>query len=148
MLICGAMLCGLIQSLFQGDSGIRTLVTFAAGLLMVIVAISPFLKNQDTWLDLHMADYTATANAATVQGHEYAQAQMRQIIIEKTQTYILDKAAAMGAEISAQVQLSDGELPYPESVTITGAVSPYVKKQLTHMLQTDLAVTEDHLQWN
>ena len=147
-LICMAILCGLVPEFFENNSLQKKLLKFAAGLLMMIVAVTPLTGKERLNINWMSADLTQEAQAALSSGQEQADGMIQQIIIQRTQAYILDKATSMGAELSVEVHLSDAELPAPESVVLTGAVSPYAKKQLSKILVSDLSISEDKLQWN
>ena len=49
------------------------------------------------------------------------------IIKQRTESYILDKADAMGIEIIVQVSLDQENQRYPQCVCIQGTVSPFAK---------------------
>ena len=148
MLICMAILCGLVPELFENNSTQKKLLKFAAGILMVIVAITPLIGREQLVLNWVPTDLEVEVQDALSDGQVQADDMYRQIITQQTQAYILDKATSMGAELSAEVILSDTELPTPETVVLTGNVSPYVKKQLSNILISDLKISEDKLQWN
>ena len=66
----------------------------------------------------------------------------------QAQAYILDKAASMGADLTAEVILADSKPCVPSCVILSGAASPYVKRQLTETLAQQLAISEDNVVWN
>jgi hypothetical protein len=59
----------------------------------------------------------------------------------------LDKATALGAEISVQVHLSGDALPAPNGVTVEGAISPYGKTKLSGILEKDLGIPMEAQTW-
>ena len=147
-LICMAILCGLVSALFENSSTQKKLIKFAAGILMVIVALTPLLGSERLKFNRIPTDLGMEAQSALYAGKEQADGMLRQIITEQTQAYILDKATSMGVELSAEVILSDTDPPTPETIVLTGTVSPYVKKQLSNTLISELEISEDKLQWN
>ena len=72
---------------------------------------------------------------------------MTELIKEKSQAYILDKAAELDASITADVTISEEELPKPLSVVISGQVSPYNRKRLESILETDLGIAKENQVW-
>ena len=147
-LICMAILCGLVTEFFS-NSPQKKLLKFAAGILMVIVAITPLIGKERIAFNWNLTgDLNMEAQEALRIGQEQADGMLRQIITQQTQAYILDKATSMGAELSVEVALSDTEPPIPEAVVLSGNASPYVRKQLSHIIITDLGISEDKLQWN
>lgn len=77
-------------------------------------------------------------------GSKIAADAIEDIILETTQTYIVDKATQLGADISAEVTLKDG---VPIAVTVSGAVSPGIRRQLETFLEQDFGITKEHQQW-
>ena len=69
---------------------------------------------------------------------------MKRIIKQKTETYILDKANALGAEITVQVVLEDY---IPAGVTIMGDVSPFVKSNLSASITQELNIPPEEQIW-
>jgi stage III sporulation protein AF len=70
------------------------------------------------------------------------------IIKDRTEAYILDKAAAMGAAITVVVSVSGDEPPVPLGVEISGPVSPYMKLRLEEMIQEDLNIAKENQVWS
>ena len=59
----------------------------------------------------------------------------------------MDKAAAMGLELTARVGLSSDDPPVPVCVEITGAVSPYMKLRLEEMILEGLNIAKENQVW-
>lgn len=144
--ICIAILCGLTQTLFS-KSSTGTLVKLITGLMITITVIGPLLRETDFSLGLYLDEISADGQWAVAKGEEAAIQTMSERIKEKTETYILDKAAQMGAAITVDVNLEESMPPAPAEITIKGTVSPYVKKQLTDCLRNDLGIPEDKQIW-
>ena len=66
---------------------------------------------------------------------------------EHTEAYIVDKATALHASLSAQVTVSDDEIPIPVAVRLTGAVSPNVRRQMEDFIQEELGITRENQKW-
>ena len=146
-LICITVICAVLPEFFTQGSSIRKLVKFAAGILTMLVAMTPLLGNQfpqmDSWKGISVID----ADYAAQMGQMKADAMLHGIIMERLQTYICDKAASMGVDLSVEVALSDATPPEPHTVILTGPVSPYAKEKLSDVLMSELAITEDQLLW-
>ena len=80
-------------------------------------------------------------------GQQMAREQETQIISRQTQSYILDKAQALGAMIEAEVGLSDERPFVPVSVTIKGNLSPYARQVLENIIQNDLGIRKEDQLW-
>ena len=147
-LICMSLICMLLPEFFENGSGLKKQIQFVAGILMILTVLAPLVGNRITLPEFYIDGLSDEAQHAITTGQEDADDMFRKIIIERTQAYILDKSASMGADISVELTLTDAETPTPETVTLCGTVSPYVKKKLTRALISDLGISEDKLQWN
>ena len=145
--ICTAALCGFVQVFFHKSGYLTSLMKLITGLVLSIVVLSPVV-NIDT-LDLnkmfeHLPEFSQTTIA---DGQEKAAAAMRDIIKERTQTYILQQAEVLGINITAEVTVSQEDIPQPSAVVIIGNTSPYARKKLESILMTDLGIAEENQIW-
>jgi len=92
-------------------------------------------------------DLTVEAQGEIDHGVESANTAIRAVIKEQTETYILEKADSMGADLRAQITLDSGNQPFPIAVKISGDVSPYVKKQLISIISNDIGIPEEMQTW-
>ena len=72
---------------------------------------------------------------------------IRQLIIQETEAYILNKAGLLGMDIRADVELSEGEYPVPERAVIRGNWTDSQKSQLSAMLEAELGIPEEDQRW-
>ena len=70
------------------------------------------------------------------------------IIIEKTETYIVNKAATYDAEITVSVSISEPDTLLPDTMSIEGEVSPYIKEILQNVIAEDLGIPKEKQIWN
>lgn len=144
--ICIAILCGVVQTLFsKGSTG--SLVKLITGLMITVTAIGPLLRGYDLSFDVFLDKISADGNWVIAEGERAREQELSKCIKETAETYIMDKAAKMGAAITAEVKLNDETPPVPAAVTLRGGVSPYVKKQLEGYLWTDMGIPEDKQVW-
>lgn len=145
-LIAISLLCGITQLFFSGSS-ISPVVKLITGLMVTIAAVSPILRDMDISFDSYFENITFEQDWAVKKGEEAAANVAAEFIKNRAETYICDKAAAMGATVTAEVILSDDMPPVPAEVKVKGDVSAYVKKQLISCLQKDLGINEDKQTW-
>ena len=65
---------------------------------------------------------------------------MTEIIKQRTQAYILDKAQALNTVLEVEVTLSDDDIPVPLKVRLKGKISPYAKGRLQATIAEDLGI--------
>ena len=68
-----------------------------------------------------------------------------EIIKQRTEAYILDRASAMDAQIKVSVSL--GKDGIPKSVRITGRISPMNRSRLTDVIAADLGIPREQQEW-
>lgn len=144
--VCIAILCGMINLLFDKKSAISGVVQLILGIVMTVVVMKPIVQGDM----FSFADYFDSINESgayiTSAGSEYAKQSQAERIKEQTQTYILNKAEDIGIDITAEVSLNEDNVPVV--VTLTGNVSPYMKVQMMNYLQTQLAIQEECILWS
>lgn len=145
--ICTAILCGIVLIIFSKNVLLSGPIKFAVGLVMSIVVISPILKMNGLPLNELLSDIPDFEESYAIEGKEQTSAAMETIILEKTQTYILQQAEMLGANVTVEVGLSADAVPVPETVTIKGAVSPHTRTQLARMIVRDLNIAEENQIW-
>lgn len=123
-----------------------TAVRLVSGLFMALVILAPVVKLELPDPEKWFREFRFEAQGAVSAGEELAQEASRKIIKEKSQAYILDKAASMDAAIEADVQLNEAGIPV--SVTLRGEVSPGVKEQLREWIREELGIGEAMQYWS
>ena len=140
-----ALICGVISSLTSKNASISKLMQLLCGLFLAITVIRPIvevqLDNIDSFTDLLEVDGEIAAST----GREMAAEEMKRIIKEKTEAYILDKAKSLGAEIEVEVTLEDF---VPTGAIITGSVSPFARSSLITSISQDLGIPPEGQIWN
>lgn len=118
-----------------------------SGFLMCTI-ISPFvnLKLQD--ISWYIESSHSEADDIVAYAEKQAITDAEAIIIERTQTYIEDKATEYGAEITAVVSITAPESLIPDTITIDGEVSPYTRRVLQRIIRDELGIGEEKQIWN
>lgn len=144
--ICVSIVCGLVQLIF-GKGSFSSLIKWITGLAVMITAINPLLNDSLWQWDKVLNNINLNSQEYISQGQSYAEEATAEIIMQKTSAYILNKAAALGVEITVEVQLRETYPNTPETVWLEGDVSPYIKRQLTHCAVKELGITEENVIW-
>ena len=73
---------------------------------------------------------------------------MAKIISGRIQAYILDKAAALGLNITVELEMETrADTPYPKAVIIRGEAAPAQKQQLQQYLEQTFAIPVQRQVW-
>ena len=143
-----ALLCGIIRSLAGEMSGSGGLLVLICGIFLALTVIRPLKELDLKDISILPADLMAEAQSVSAQGAEYTREASEQIIKQRCEAYVLDKARELEAQIRVEIELSREGDPIPVSSRVTGELSPYAKGKLSRILKTDLGIPEEDQQWN
>lgn len=139
-----ALICGILNGLTNNKGSIHKIIKLLCGLFLAASVIKPAVDVRIDDVYRFTEDLTVSSDLAVAQGEKMAADEMKRIIKEKTEAYILDKAKALGAEIAVDVTLGDY---IPERVTIVGDVSPFVKSSLSESITQELNIPSEEQIW-
>lgn len=142
-----ALIISVIGSVCDGNRGSGKLIRMVCALVLGIHILSGVMQLDFGKFSLFADDLLESADAAAANGNRIASVATAEIIKEKTEAYILDKANDLGAELSVEVFLSDDDVPIPVTVLIRGNASPYAKKKLEQMMASDLGIAKENQEW-
>lgn len=146
-IVAAGIICCIVRLLIGKDGAIGKAVKLLSGIFMTLIVIAPMLDiNIDAVVD-DFGQLKMDGMYAAQAGDDSSMNAIKEIIIDKTQAYILDKAKTLGAEITVNLELTDEMLPIPCGVTITGNVSPYAKKILSEYMQTEFGICKEAQFW-
>ena len=142
---CAAVLAAILRTI-AGEGAMGKLTKLLSGLFLAVTVLSPLVKleipDPVPWLEDYMAEGEAAAQAGEVMAKDYSDA----IISSELEAYILDKAAALGYELSAEVRVDDGGLP--ETVVLSGEITTVDRAALSRMLARELGIGEEAVIWS
>lgn len=142
----GIIVC-ICSSFFEEKGLMETLIRMTGGLLLVFVMLSPLADWNFDLASSYSQLYLQPALDAVSRGSEQADQAQMEIIRRDTAAYILDKADELQAGIRVEVFLSSGDIPKPDSVRVSGEVTPYARKQLQRIIQRDLGIPKEKQAW-
>lgn len=143
-LVTAALIGGIVTGFFP-DGGFRRLLRLLCGVFLLTVVLAPVSALEMPDLDGWLAGLDMDAWDAVQQGEDYVALQRRKGICERLEAYILDKAAVLGADVSARFTLDGQDLP--RTVTLTGFCTPAQKQALARVLAEDLGIPEERQIW-
>lgn len=133
---------------FTGEKdSVGILIRMVCGLFLAVVTIRPVANLNYGWLEGFADGFDEMANHATAAGISMADDARREIITEETEAYILDIASSYGLQLQVRITLSEGDLPVPEAVCISGIASPTQKAQLQNAIANDLNIPKERQLW-
>jgi len=144
-MILAAILCAVVVSIMPEKAGKQSAVRMICGLYLLLVACKPMGIISFSGEESDLAAYRQEAEQMQTEARKQADEAMATVIKAQTETYIEDKAEALGATVTAGVLLAEDMLPW--QVELTGEVSPYVKTRLVQTIWADLGIPEERQVW-
>ena len=135
-----SMIAVLASALAHG-SRMERVVRFAAGLLALLVCVTPLLRlDARTLTDVleqaeRALDYDASGTDRT------------RLVRENTERTIEKQAEALGMLVRADVTLTEEEYPQPWSATLTGTLDPEQVRALSEFLSQSLGIPTERQTW-
>ncbi len=145
--VAAAMLTALVLALVP-DGPVRRVCRLACGLVLILVALSPLGTLDVTAISRAVSRLSLETDAAQSGVEVRSRAIIASLIKQKTEAYILDKAAGLGLDLTADVSVDDsGAYPYPASVTVTGSADAASRRALIRIIEDNLAIPEEKQEW-
>lgn len=138
-----ALICCIVSSL-AGKGSSAKILKLLCGIFLTAAVIKPAVDIRLGDIYAFTDSLTVSSDLAVSQGEKFAAEEMKRIIKQKTEAYILDKAKSLGAEISVEVALNDY---VPATVTIVGEVSPFVRSSLSTSIAQELDIPPEEQIW-
>ena len=142
-----SILCGILKTLIPGKGSGGRLISLLCGVILTLTALKPLTGANladlsERWISAFSPDTYLSDS-----GENMARDAMAAIIKEECETYILDKATSLGLDITVGIALSDGDIPAPVSVVISGDASPYARSRLQQIIASDLGIPKEAHRW-
>ena len=126
----------------------KNVINFVSGLLLLFVVVAPIAKIEAGSVAKMIAKMQMDAEQMRTGVEVKNRDILAELIKERCETYILDKAEKMGVNIHPEVTLSEeGEYPYPVFVRISGNVSSEDRTYLQDIIEQDLGIPLEKQEW-
>ena len=140
----------LINSIVSGmlqNSALKGIVKTLCGMVLTVCIIAPVLNFEITeWDDLGKGIGDAVSSLVD-EGESLAYDALYDRIKQETEAYIQNKATQLNAEIDVEVILNRGDPPIPIGAVISGSVIPYIRQRLENILETQLGIAKENIEW-
>lgn len=140
------LMCALVSRLGSGGATGKVL-KLVTGLFMLLTLLQPLTGFKIGSLTEYFDAYSDEAKEAVAIGKNQTNLSVRNRIKEALASYILDKGAAHGANLTVQVRLDEAFPPNLLGVSIAGDIAPYAKKALQETLCRELGLEEEDIVW-
>ena len=147
-IIAAALIVGILGSIVPEKNGSGTLVRILCGLFLAFHMVSLFGNLDFGVIATFSENCIIAGDLAADRGKEMASEAVAERIKAEAESYILDKAQALGADLDVSVTVSGDEIPAPESVQLQGNISPYARIKLQQMMEQELGIPKEKQQWS
>lgn len=145
-IVAACMLSVLACALLK-NTRIQRITRFIAGILVLLTVFAPLLRLNLNGLAEQIAEIGDHADFSTQKVSADYQTMLRALVKENTERYIESKAEALGGIIQAEVTVSGGESPVPESVCLTGSMTPEQAQALEAYIRDSLGIASERQEW-
>lgn len=143
--LMGTALLAAVAVRLAGEGAHKQLIRLLCGIVMTLVILRP-LAGWRCELDLSSVKDALDAGSREASVGQYlAREEQIRRITAGVESYILDKAAREGADLTVEVTL--GEDLLPAGAVLRGKASREAKENLSRMLEQDLGITKENQLW-
>lgn len=144
-IVAVTLLLSIAQSLVP-EGTLRRVAGFTGGLVLLLALLRPLLAGGLPDLGLETEAWTKAIEAQQADLSRQGEDALAGLIAERTASYIWDKGAALGLEVTAAVETRTGEegIPVPYSVELEGPYSQELESYITE----ELDIPPERQVWN
>ena len=149
--IAGAALICAAATALTPKGKVKNVLKLICGIVLVIAMINPILGKDFTMLSMDISKYRAKADEIISDADEKQDYLSRTIIEDELETYILDKAKSMDADIvsvEVAVKWGDEGCFYPYEVYLTGNLTQMKQQLLSNSIEAELGVPDERQYWS
>lgn len=138
------LICGAVLSL-HGNGSSKELIRMVCGVFLAVTVLAPVKHLEIPDWGHYFQESAAEAQQQAGYGAEMAEQAIRQSITARLEAYILDKAKALGEDITCSIVL--GQDRYPKSVTVQGGIAEENRQFLSDWITEVLGIAKENQQW-
>ena len=143
--VCGAILCSAIGLLLDGKSAVSGVMKMVLGMIMTLIILKPILQIEGIDLEAYLQSFPEDRKFAVEDGVAYAKQTRTEFIKGELESYIIEKAVSLDADVAVEVLLNDEDMPV--GVKFIGNIAPYLKGQLEEYLQQNFTIQKECIIW-
>ncbi len=142
-IVC-AISCGIVSQMVSDSKG-KDILRLLCGIILSISLFRPITTvNFREYLDAFRQNWYE-ADSYIADGQKIAAMEQADSIRAACETYIMNRAKALGTEIKAAVTLTNAGVPV--FAEIYGKVEANIQKQLQTVLTTELGIPKENQKW-
>lgn len=138
------LLLSVAQTLIP-EGTVRKIASFTGGLILLAALLQPVLRTDLGRLRLHFEDYAAAIEERQAELDGAGKEELAELIAERTEAYISDKAETLGLAVTVRVRTEPGEdgVPLPSEAEVAGPRS----EELAAYMERELGIPRERQVW-
>ena len=145
-IIAVAIIVGVFER-FTEKTHLSKAIKMVGGMILSVVLLAPLGNIGVDTISSYFESINLDAKNVAEYGEGLYNDNLKAIISERCESYILDKAHQLGAIINVSVHCDSTDIPLPVSVEISGSVSPYIRNALRHIIAEDIGIPKEMQLW-
>lgn len=141
-----SLLAGVVLSLLP-QGRMHGIVRLVGALIIVLTVVSPVLKLEIDTMPVGSEEIHTDASDIQERALEESELLFSQLIKERCEAYILDKADQMGLELEVQIIMGHDGYPHPIGVKLSGDISSADARSLGAAIEQELGISIQQQEW-
>ena len=142
-----AIICSILVKMPWMGGTIGRIVKLCGGLVLLFTILQPVVNVKIKNPVLLLEGIKVEAGNVVASGEEQTNTALYECIKKQAEAYILDKAVSLGVALEVEVIMSEGTLPTPIGAKLHGDISPYAKTRIITMIEAELGISGDMVEW-
>ncbi len=140
-----SILCSILGSLITKKSAAASTIKMVMGIILALTVVSPLFDLRVTQFQWYIDELSSEAGISVSNGKEMATLATEEIIKDKLQSYILDKAISIGVRLEVDITLKE---MIPVQIQLSGPISPGAKAHLSSWIEDTLGISKEAQFWD
>ena len=140
-----SMICSIVLTLSSKGKTTYKIITMICGVVMTMAIISPITNIKPISFGTDMLDIYDDGKQVALTASEDSRKELRSIIQERIQAYILNMATTYDCSLDVLVTLNEDNTP--DTVELVGDISPGSKVKLQKQIENDIGIPKERQKW-
>ena len=140
-----SMICSIVLTLSSKGKTTYKIITMICGVVMTLAIISPITNIKPISFGTDMLDIYDDGKQVALTASEDSRKELRSIIQERIQAYILNMATTYDCSLDVLVTLNEDNTP--DTVELVGDISPGTKVKLQKQIENDIGIPKERQKW-
>ena len=123
-------------------------IRLVGALILIAVVVAPVIELDAQTFVSDVGEIKVDVSDIQQNAWEKSEQLFSQLIKERCESYILDRAARSGIELEVQIIMGYNDQPYPVGARLSGHISDEDKRYMSDMIEQDLGIPIRRQEWS